>query len=357
MSLKGLILAGGIGSRLRPITFSTPKHLIPLLGKAMIEYPLEQLIEAGIRNIGIVVGYLGNMIIDYLGNGSRYEANFTYIRQEERLGIAHAIYLSISCGYIDGPFIVYLGDNVLAKGITKYVSEFIQRDYDVYILLSRVKDPRHFGVAVIKDGKIVKLVEKPREPISDLAVVGLYMFRDPELVKKAFKTLKPSWRGEYEITELIQWFIDNGYSVGFEEVKGWWKDIGTPESLLEAIYFLLDNVETNVIRGEVMGRIVGRVIVDDGAVVEGDVYGPAYIGKNAYVGGNATIDHYSSIERNAKILSGYIMRSLVLDNTLIDIGRFRLKDSIIGRQSVISIKTNSFGEAQIITSDFSKIKI
>ena len=198
--MKGLVLAGGEGTRLRPLTLSLPKHLVPLLGKAMIEYPIQHLVDAGIKDIGIVVGYLGHLIEEYLGDGSRYGARFAYIRQERRLGIAHAIHLAIKQGIINESFVVYLGDNILAHGISEYSKRFLEEEPDVYILLCRVRDPSRFGVAVIRNNKIARLVEKPKEFISDTAVIGVYFFRDPELVERAFRTLRPSWRGEYEIT-------------------------------------------------------------------------------------------------------------------------------------------------------------
>jgi len=242
MDLKGLVLAAGEGSRLRPFTFSRPKHLIPLLGKPMIQYAIDDLVDSGVKDIGVVVGYFKDLIKDALGEGSN-NYRLSYITQEKRLGIAHAIYLSIEEGFLDKSFIVYLGDNILSRGVRQNVRRFLEEDADVYILLSRVKDPSRFGVAVLRDGRVVRLVEKPREFVSDLAVVGVYMFRDPDLVVKAFRTLKPSWRGEYEITELIQWFIDNNYQVEYDVITGWWKDVGTYNGLLEALYLLLDNVK------------------------------------------------------------------------------------------------------------------
>jgi len=170
--LKGLVLAGGEGSRLRPITLALPKHLIPLLGRAMIEYPIQHLVDVGVRDVGIVVGYLGHLVRGFLGDGSRYGVRFTYIEQSERLGIAHAIHLAVEAGFLDRPFVVYLGDNILAGGIGRYVERFSEEEPDVYILLSKVRDPGRFGVAVVRDGRVVKLVEKPKEFVSDLAVVG-----------------------------------------------------------------------------------------------------------------------------------------------------------------------------------------
>lgn len=354
--LKGLVLAGGEGTRLRPFTLSTPKHLMPLLGKAVIEYPIDHLVEAGIRDIGVVVGYLGHLIEDFLGDGSKYNARFTYIRQERRLGIAHAIHLAIEEGFVNGPFVVYLGDNILASGIKDPTERFINNEPDVYVMLARVKDPRRFGVAVVKEGKIIKLVEKPKEPISNLAMIGIYYFRDPYLVERAFSTLKPSWRGEYEITELIQWFIDNGYRVEYDVVSGWWKDIGTPEGLLDALYLLLDSIDPRVY-GEVKGEVRGRVIVEKGALVEGSVYGPAYIGSGVVIGKNAVVEHYVSIESNSRILSGALTRSLVLNDSVIDVNRLRLTDSVIGRYSLVKCKRELYGTIRLAISDYSKVYI
>jgi glucose-1-phosphate thymidylyltransferase len=353
--MKGLVLAGGEGSRLRPLSFSIPKHLIPLLGKAVIEYPIDHLLEAGIREIGVVIGYLGFMIQDYLSR-SRPNASISYIKQEERLGIAHAIYRAIEEGFIDEEFAVYLGDNIIESGVGRHIKSFEESDFDSYVLLYRVRDPSRFGVAILRDGKVVKLVEKPKERISDLAVIGFYMFKDPELVARAFRTLKPSWRGEYEITELVQWFIDNGYRVGYDFVNGWWKDIGTPESLLDALYFLIDRIESSI-KGEVRGDFSGRVFVEDGAIVEGSIYGPAYIGRNSYVAKEAVIEPFTSIEAHARVESGIISRSLVLNNARLKLNKTRLINSIIGRYSVIESTRELHGDVEFIITDYSIVRL
>jgi len=354
MDFKGLVLAAGEGSRLRPFTFSRPKHLIPLLGKPMIQYVIDHLINSGVRDIGVVVGYFGDLIREVLGDGSRFGSRLTYITQEKRFGIAHAIHLAIEQGFVDKSFVVYLGDNILSSGIRKHLDVFIERGSDVYILLSRVKDPSRFGVAVLKDDRIVRLAEKPREFISDLAIVGVYFFRDPDLVEKAFKTLKPSWRGEYEITELIQWFIDNDYRVDYDIVSGWWKDVGTYEGLLEVLYLLLDNIGERI-EGEISGESVGRVVVEKGAVVEGRVYGPAYIGREVVIGRNTSIEHFVSLEQGAKVLSGSISRSLILDNAIVDIDGLRLIDSVIGSNAVIRSSRELRGDVRLVLSDYSQI--
>jgi glucose-1-phosphate thymidylyltransferase len=355
MDLKGLVLAAGEGSRLRPFTFSRPKHLIPLLGKPMIQYAIDDLVDSGVSDIGVVVGYFKDLIKDALGEGSD-EYRLSYITQERRLGIAHAIYLSIEEGFLDRSFIVYLGDNILSRGVRENVRRFLEDNADVYILLSKVKDPSRFGVAVLRDGRVVRLVEKPREFVSDLAVVGVYMFRDPDLVVKAFKTLKPSWRGEYEITELIQWFIDNGYVVKHEIVSGWWKDVGTPEGLLEALYLLLDNVSEKI-EGDVRGEVIGRVVIERDAVVEGRVHGPAYIGRNAVVDKKGSVEHFVSLECETKLLSGSVSRSLVLDHAVIDIGSSRLVDSVIGSRSIVRSLRELYGNIRLVISDQSFVEL
>ena len=354
--LQGLVLAGGEGTRLRPFTLSAPKHLIPLLGKAVIEYAVEDLVEAGIRDIGVVIGYLGELLKSYLGDGSEYGAKFTYIVQQKRLGIAHAIHLAIKEGFATKPFVVYLGDNILASGIKEHTRRFIESEADVYIMLSKVKDPTKFGVALVDEGRVVKLVEKPKKPPSDLALVGIYYFRDPDLVEKAYSTLKPSWRGEYEITELIQWFIDKGYRVEYSVVSGWWKDVGTPEGLLEALYLLLDRVEPRI-EGEVLGEVMGRVVAEKGSIIEGKVYGPAYIGRGVYIGKASSIEHFVSVEAESKVISGSITRSLILDHSVIDIRNLRLIDSVIGRYSMVQSARELHGNLKLAISDYSRIYI
>ena len=356
MNLKGLVLAAGEGSRLKPFTFSRAKHLIPLIGKPMIRYAIDDLVNSGVKDIGVVVGYFGDLIREALGNGSGFGARLDYVIQERRFGIAHAIHLAIKHGFIDKPFITYLGDNILSSGVRKSLEAFLEHGSDVYLLLSRIKDPSKFGVAVLKDGKVTKLIEKPREFISDLAVAGVYFFRDPDLVEKAFKTLKPSWRGEYEITELIQWFIDNGYRVDYDVITGWWKDVGTYEGLLEALYLLLDNVDERI-EGDIRGEVVGRVIVEKGALVEGKVYGPAYIGRDVIIGKNALVEHFVSIEQGSKVLAGSLTRSLILDNVLVDINGLRLIDSVAGSHTILKSSRELRGDAKLIVSDYSQIHL
>lgn len=357
--LKGLVLAGGEGQRLRPFTLSRPKHLIPLLGKPIIEYPIEQFLEVGIRNICIVVGYMRHMIKENLDNRLKGSGVvLSYVTQEKRLGIAHAINVAIESGAIDSPFIAYLGDNIVAHGIGKYVTRFSEEEPDVLILLSRVKNPFRFGVAIIKNGKVIKLIEKPKEKVSDLAVIGVYFFRDPDLVSKAFMSLKPSKRGEYEITDLINWFIRNGYTVAYEIITGWWKDVGTSESLLEALYLLLDHLKGPIIEGDVKGEVIGKVIAEQGSVIEGTVYGPAYIGRGVFVAKEALIEHYVSVEKDARIASGSVTRSVIFEHALVDIGRLRMTDSIVGAHTLVrSRQSAAYNNIKLVLSDYSRVEL
>ncbi|MGC8571612.1 MAG: sugar phosphate nucleotidyltransferase, partial [Caldivirga sp.] len=222
----------------------------------------------------------------------------------------------------------------------------------VFIVLTRHRDPTRFGNAVISDGRVVKLIEKPKEPPPNSYVVtGVYMFSDPDDVERAFKSLKPSARGEYEITELIQWFIDNGRRVSYTVTNGWWKDMGTPQDMLDLMYLMLDETKPRI-EGEVKGEVNGRVIIEEGAVIEGVVHGPAYIGRGSLVGRDTVIEHYVDVEANVSINGGSISRSLILDNVRLELGKARVVDSIIGPSSRIRLSNGVnrliIGEGNII---------
>ncbi len=350
--MQGLVLVAGEGTRLRPLTLTIPKSLIPVMGKPLVEYILEHLKLSGITDICLVIGYLGKLFQDLLEDGSRLGVKISYVTQCERLGIAHAIHRAIEEGIVRREFIAYLGDNYFEEGISRFVKKFKESDNDVYIVLTVHRDPSRFGCVIIEDGKVKRLIEKPKNPPPNSYVLtGLYMFRDPDLVEKAFRDLKPSARGEYEITDLIQWFIDRGYSVGFDITNGWWKDTGTPDDMLELVHMLLDNINTRI-EGEVKGKVVGRVIIEKGAIVEGEVYGPAYIGKNAHIHKNAKIEHYVDVEEKCEIISGLFSRSLILPEAHIEAGNARIVDSIIGRKTNVRLCS---GQYKIITSDFTII--
>jgi len=340
--LKGVILAAGEGTRLRPLTFTVPKPLIPIMGRPLVEYILEALASSGIREYVFVIGYLGNLFKEQLGDGSRLGVRISYVLQERRLGIAHAIYRAIDEGGVDGPFAVHLGDNFFDDDLSRYVRAFSEGEWDVYILLTRVKDPSKFGYVVLEGGRPAKLIEKPKNPPpGGYTLAGLYIFRDPDAVKRAFSSLRPSARGEYEITDLIQWFIDNRYRVGYSIVSSWWKDTGNPGDLLDLVLLMLDKAGERV-EGDVRGEVVGRAVVERGAVVEGRVHGPAYIGRGAYIGRDSYIEHYVDVESEASISSGRLSRCLIMGGARLDLGKARLVDSIIGPRSEVIMSSGTY---------------
>jgi len=353
MVLVGVVLVAGEGTRLRPLTYTLPKPLIPVMGKPLIVRAIENLRDSGISDFHVVVGHLGFLFRQTLGDGSGLGVRVRYVEQGERLGIAHAIHRAIEEG-ADGELVVYLGDNYFGEGVGGFVREFREGGYDVYIVLTKHRDPTRFGNAIVSDGRVVRLIEKPREPPPNSYVVtGIYMFRDPDDVERAFKTLKPSARGEYEITELIQWFIDNNRRVGYTVTNGWWKDTGTPQDMLDLVYLMLDAVGPRI-EGEVRGMVNGRVIIERGAVVEGVVHGPAYVGRGSVVGKDSVIEHYVDVEANVTINGGTMSRSLILNDARLELGRARVVDSIIGPRSTVRLErgrhTFIIGEGNVITS-------
>ncbi|MCR8463315.1 MAG: glucose-1-phosphate thymidylyltransferase [Crenarchaeota archaeon] len=356
--MKGLVLVAGKGVRLRPLTYTEPKHLIPLAGKPMMQYAIEHLTDAGVKEIGIVVGYMKDLIIRKFGDGSQFNAKFEYIVQEPQMGIAHAI--KVSQEYIgDDPFVVYLGDNIFKEGIRRYVKEFESNDCDAMILLTHVENPTSFGVVELKDGKIVRLVEKPKVPPSNYALVGVYFFT--ESIFRAIDNIRPSWRGELEITDAIQWLLDNGYKIHYDIIRGWWKDTGKPEDLLEALYLILDNIDRNV-KGTIEegAEVLGRVHIGEGTIIKSgaSIRGPAYIGRNCIIGPNTFIGPYTSIEDNTKILGGEISSSLILDDCYIELHEDdKIVDSIIGRGTKITRRIHKRRGFKLIIGETSTVEV
>ncbi len=327
--MKGLILSGGKGTRLRPLTFTQAKQLVPVANKPCLFYGIEALKEAGIEEIGIVVGDTKEEIRAAVGDGSRFGVQISYIEQEAPLGLAHAV--KISQFFLkDEPFVMYLGDNILKKGIKSLVEEFKTEQPNSMILLTEVPDPHMFGVAELKDGKVVNLVEKPKEPKSKLALVGVYMFDSH--IFEAVNAIKPSWRNELEITDAIQYLVEHGYKVRPHIVTGWWKDTGKLEDILEANRLILEGMS-----GEILGivdeasKINGQVRVEKRVKIKNStIRGPAIIGE-----GSEIIDSYvgpfTSIEPRCKIIKTEIENSIVLEGSEIsDIGS-RIDESLIGR--------------------------
>jgi glucose-1-phosphate thymidylyltransferase len=327
--MKGLILSGGKGTRLRPLTYTSAKQLVPVANKPVLFYGIEALAQAGIREIGIVVGDTQAEIRAAVGDGSRWGVKVDYIEQDAPSGLAHAV--KISEAFIAGqPFVMYLGDNLLNQDLGRFVQEFEREQPAAQILLARVPNPEAFGVAELRDGLVVRLVEKPAEPVSDLALVGVYMFGPA--VFESVQRIKPSFRNELEITDAIQDLIDRGLIVRPHIVDGWWKDTGKLEDMLEANRLVLDRLERRI-EGTVDAdsRVEGKVVIESGAIVERSVIrGPAIIGRQARIV-QAYVGPFTSIMNDVEIHETEIEHSIVLEGASLRDLANRVVDSLIGR--------------------------
>src|ERR687883_526414 len=299
--LKGLILSGGRGTRLRPITFTRAKQLVPVANKPVLFYGIESLAEAGIQEVGIIIApETGDEIREAAGDGSRFGVSITYIEQDAPSGLAHAV-LTAADFLGDSPFVMYLGDNLLRDGIIDLVDAFRAQEPDALILLTPVPDPEHYGVAELDGDKVKALVEKPKEPKSDLALVGVYMFTPA--IHEAARAIEPSWRDELEITDAIQHLIDRGLRVDSHIVRGWWKDTGQVQDMLDANRLILDDLGESIEGELVDSRVEGRVVIEPGVTLErSTVRGPAIVGRgsrlaDAYVGPYTAIGEDVTIDR------------------------------------------------------------
>ncbi len=338
ISIKGLVLSGGHGTRLRPLTHTSAKQLIPVANKPIIFYAIEDLKNAGINDIGIVVGHTEERIKnikDAIGDGSKFDVKITYIKQDAPKGIAQAI--GISENFIGNePFVTYLGDNLLKGGIADYVNKFKDSNYDAGILLAKHKTPERFGVAIMNRNKIIGLVEKPKNPPSNWVISGIYLLRPT--VFDVIKKLKPSWRNELEITETIDVMIrSKKYKVMVQKVNGWWKDTGKPEDILEVNQLVLSELKPfNKGKIEEGVTIRGRVAIDEGTIIRKGclIRGPSIIGKNCDIGPNVYIGPYSSIGDKTIIKNGEIESSVIVGDTTIECNK-RITDSLIGKNVTI----------------------
>jgi glucose-1-phosphate thymidylyltransferase len=328
--MKGLILSGGKGTRLYPITFNRAKQLVPVANKPVLFRVIEAIKEAGIDDIGIVIGDTGEEIKQAVGNGRRWDVKITYIPQEAPLGLAHAV--KISHSFLgDDRFVMFLGDNVIQGGISTLIREFAKSDWNSQVVLTQVEHPEHYGVAELDEqGRIRRLVEKPRNPPSNLALVGIYMF--DHNVFQAVNSIKPSWRGELEITDAIQWLVENGCAVHPYIHRGWWIDTGKPIDMLEANNRVLAEL-THKVDGYVDrdSKIDHLVTIERGAeIINSVVRGPAIIGEDARLI-NSYIGPFTSIFHNTIVENSEIEHSIVLDHSRIVNVPSRIEDSIIGR--------------------------
>jgi glucose-1-phosphate thymidylyltransferase len=360
--MKGLILAGGAGTRLRPITHTSAKQLVPVANKPILFYGVEDMVDAGIHDIGIIIGDTGDEIREAIGDGSRWGVRVTYLPQEAPLGLAHCVLIAREF-IADDDFVMYLGDNMLQQGLAGFVERFESaRRADgrtapvAQILLAHVDDPRQFGVAAVdSEGEVLGLVEKPAEPPSDLALVGVYLF--DRHIHEAVRAIRPSGRGELEITDAIQWLLDHGHRVRHEVLDGWWIDTGKKDPLLEANRYILEDLEP-MIQGEVdeASTIEGRVVIDPGAKLVGSrVRGPAIIGPNTRLV-DSYVGPFTSIAGDCEIVDSELDHSVVLERSRI-VGISGIADSLIGREVEITRSGKRPRAVRLMLGDHSNVDL
>jgi glucose-1-phosphate thymidylyltransferase len=345
--MKGLILSGGAGTRLRPITHTSAKQLVPVANKPILFYGIEDMAEAGITEIGIITGETGPEVVEAVGDGSRWGVKVTYLPQEAPLGLAHCVL--IARDFLgDDDFVMYLGDNMLQQGLTEFIARFeadqqaaneptlegAQPPPAAQILLCPVPDPHRFGVAEVDDdGHVRRLVEKPTDPPSNLALVGVYLFTP--VIHEAVRSISPSARGELEITDAIQWLIDHGHRVRHDLLEGWWLDTGKKDPLLESNRRVLESIEPRI-DGDVdeASEVDGRVVIEAGATLVGSrVRGPAVIGAGARLV-DAYVGPFTAIAEGCEIVDSEVENSVILERARI-VGVPRLVDSLIGRDTEV----------------------
>ena len=355
-TLKGLILSGGKGTRLRPITHTSAKQLVPVANKPVLFYGIEAMAAAGIKQVGIIIApETGDEIRGAAGDGSRFGVEITYIVQDEPAGLAHAV-LTAEPFLGSDPFVMYLGDNLLQGGIAELVNAFRSHEPEALILLTAVPDPENYGVAELDgEGAVVRLVEKPTEPASDLALVGVYMFTP--LIHDAARAIEPSARGELEITDAIQWLVDGGKRVESHVVRGWWKDTGRLDDMLEANRLILERVERRV-EGELSdSQIDGRVIVEAGArLTNSTVRGPAIIGAGAELT-DCYVGPYTAVGRHCVIERSEVEHSILLEGSSVRGLDGRMESSLLGRNVHISRSSGQPRAFRFMVGDNSEIGI
>ena len=352
--MKALILSGGKGTRLRPLTFTLAKQLIPLANKPVLGYVLDQIAQTGINQTGIIIApETGHYVKEYIKDGKEWNINVTYIPQKP-LGLAHAVKTAKPFLGEDA-FIMCLGDNLQGCGLTTFIQKFKKEKMDALIILKEVEDPTKFGVATLDEkANIIKLVEKPKDPSSNLAIVGIYIFS--KNIFKAINKIKPSLRGELEITDAIQEMINMGFKVKAETLNSWWLDTGKKDDILAANAKILDEYTKYDVKGTVQeSTIEGRVVIQKKAkVVNSTIRGPCVIGDRCIIE-NSFIGPYTSIGNEAKIIDSTIEYSIILENAQIT-GVDRLEESLIGKNSKVT-RNNRNGCIKLHVGDYSEVEI
>ena len=354
--MKGIILHGGHGTRLRPLTHTGPKQLLPIANKPMSQYCVETLSSAGIKEIAFIVGGIGsNKVKEYYGNGEKFGGKFTYIKQDSPKGIAHAI--SLCEDFIDNEkFIVFLGDNIIQRKINDYVLDFEKSNAFASLLLCEVSNPSQFGIAEIENNKIIKITEKPKNPSTNLAVTGIYFLTS--YIFEIIKKLKPSWRNELEIADALQILVEENEKIIYGMITDFWKDTGTPDDIIEANKIILENMPESF-QGKKEENVImeGKIIVDKGTIIKNGVkiVGPVIIGKDCIIEGNTVIGENTSIGENSYLSDCNISDSIIMSNCTIK-GRLEIRNSIIASNSKI-IKEKKESNKKFILGEGTQISL
>ena len=354
--MKGIILHGGHGTRLRPLTHTGPKQLLPIANKPMSEYCLEAIRDCGISEIAIIIGGIGtDKVKEYYGDGSKFNVKISYIEQDEPKGIAHAI--NLCKNFVDNEkFLVFLGDNIIQKPISDISSTFQSSNDDALVLLCEVSNPERFGIADVKENKIVHIMEKPKNPPTNLAVTGIY-FLTPKIFD-IFSRLKPSWRNELEITDALQMMLEENYSINFEMITDYWKDTGTPDDIIHANGEVLNNMES-YFHGikEDEAELSGNTMIGDDTKISNNskIIGPCIIGSNCIIGENCVVGPNVSIGDNSKLVNCNIQNSIIMENCLID-SNMKIRNSILASNSSITLDDNN-DEKVLLLGEGTKISL
>ena len=355
--MKGIILHGGSGTRLRPLTYTDVKQLLPVAGKPVSEYALLNLIELGINEVNIIVGDVGqNEVREYYSDGSKWDVSITYTFQEKPLGIAHAI--SLTKDFIGNEdFVVVLGDNYFQNGLSTLGQEFEKSHADALVALTQVDNPSQFGIATIANGRIMKMEEKPKNPASNLAVTGAYFLRTN--IFPIIKQLKPSWRNELEITEAFQMMLNKGMKIGYALIEGWWKDTGTVEEFLDCNRMVLEKIEDGASKPIHTGTVQGKLRIGENVQISGSsrILGPCYIGSNTILE-NTYVGPYTSIGSNCHLKNVEVGNSVIMDSTSLDVtDTIRIADSLIGPNTKILSSKSKPKAFKLVLGRDSKIEL
>ena len=353
--MKALLTAGGHGTRLRPITYTQNKHLIPIANKLMLKYAIDYLKESDIYEIGIIINANDESIINAFGDGKNYGVEITYIEQDQPLGLAHVV--KISQSFIgNDDFIFYLGDNILIGGVKSFINDFKKMKSNCHLVLSQVSDPNRFGVADIVDNQIVNIQEKPISPRSNLAVTGIYLYDSN--IFEAVNNIKPSKRGELEISDAHQFLIENGYEVSFSEITGWWKDTGQPSDLLDANCLVLDNIKSQN-NGNIddMSKMTGEVIIGkNSSIINSIIKGPVIIDNDCIIK-DSYIGSYSSIGKNCKITNAKVEYSILMEGCILDSLNQIIKSSLLGKNVKVVGSNNQNNNSTFLLGDQSYVEL